>query len=156
VEAAFLFKLRFRNVELVSSALSFLQIRMATLSALSAVHLQLAYNSLLRLKSAMGQRDSGEDQRIPASELRHAHHCLVRLQKTLTEATEAGADRASDGFGHGLDAMISAVELELDEFQVRWLSLASRTCIPCASAHALKYSLCAPPVRPSTWTRSPG
>ncbi|KAF8171152.1 hypothetical protein BJ912DRAFT_1082497 [Pholiota molesta] len=90
---------------------------MATLSALSAVHLQLAYNSLLRLKSAMGQRDSGEDQRIPASELRHAHHCLVRLQKTLTEATEAGADRASDGFGHGLDAMISAVELELDEFQ---------------------------------------
>ncbi|KAF8171151.1 hypothetical protein BJ912DRAFT_932919 [Pholiota molesta] len=65
----------------------------------------------------MGQGGAGEDQRIPASELRHAHHCLVRLQKTLTEATEAGADRASDGFEHGLDAMISAVDLELDEFQ---------------------------------------
>jgi hypothetical protein len=94
---------------------------MTTLSGLNAVQLQLAYNSLLRLKRAMGQGGSGEDHpkgQIPASELCHAYHCLVRLKKTLAEAREAGEDGASDSFEYGLDAMISSVELELDGFQV--------------------------------------
>ncbi|KAF8175118.1 hypothetical protein BJ912DRAFT_38563 [Pholiota molesta] len=93
---------------------------MATLSALSAVHLQLAYNSLLRLKSVMGHGGAEEDRpsgQIPASELRHAYHCLVRLKETLADARAADADGAADGFEHALDAMLSAVELELDEFQ---------------------------------------
>lgn len=97
---------------------------MAQLSNLSRSSLQLAYNSLLKLKEPSINRGSGEEaypNGWPATrDLQHAYAALLQLKQTMAypRSEKTDADDAPEVFEEQLNIMLSLMRSKLGGPQV--------------------------------------